>query len=71
MLFEQTVEAFFILISKAAADIGNLCVRGEQHILCLAKTDIFQQIFEIPPCMVFDQPGAIGCGKMEMLCQIV
>lgn len=38
--------------------------------LCLAQADIFQQVFKIPPCIALDEPGAIGGGKMEMLCQI-
>lgn len=68
MLFKQAVKAFFIFVSKMAADIRNLCVCGKKHILCLAQADILQQVFEIPPGMALDQPGAVGRGKMEMLC---
>ena len=71
MLFEQAVEAFFIFISQMAADVGDFGVRGKQHVLCLAQADIFQQVFEIPSGLTFDQPGAVSGGKVEMFCQLV
>lgn len=71
MLLEQPVKALFIFIPQMAADIRDLRVGRQQHILCLPQPDILQQILKIPPGMVLDQPGAICRSKMKMLRKLI